>query len=308
MQSAEPRKLGLAEAGYSPEDPHLLAVLQLGLEPHHVEQTAKLIVLAQLHHRIRFDVWLMRIGEAERLHRSMAQRFASALGHHFDRQAAVEIRRCGLEIVKRNFVAGVKRVDKGVVLRARQRTIDVIGARAAGAGLVVARLKPRDVEVDRVAVDDRRNGIEERQRVFAGELRIVSASAGEVSGPVATDDVVPLRRRLGDFRPVDLDERLGFQRRGDRGGESVAIDGERAAGRQLVEIGRAHHQRVEPAHLGMQKADRAALSVIGAERIGTNQLGKVSGLVHGSRARRAHFVQHNRDAAARELPGGLGTR
>ena len=104
----------------------------------------------------------MRIGQAEWLHRAVAQRLAAALGHHFDRQAAVEIRRRRLEIVERDFVAGEQRVDEGVVLFARQRTIDVVGAGAAGAGLVVARLKPGDIEIDRVAVNDRRDSVEER--------------------------------------------------------------------------------------------------------------------------------------------------
>ena len=107
---------------------------------------------------------------------------------------------------------------------------------------------------------------------------------------------------------IDRDQRLGFQRAGDRGGETVAIDGERAAGRQLVAVGRAHHQRIEAAHFGMQKADGAALGIVGAERVGADQLGELSGLVCGGRAKRPHFVQHHWHAAARELPGGLGTR
>ncbi len=103
----------------------------------------------------------MRIGEAERLHRTVTQGLAPALGHDFDRQATVEIRRRYFEIVECNFVAGEQRIDEGVILRMRQRTIDVIRAGAAGAGFIVARLKPRHIEVDRVAVNDRRNGVEE---------------------------------------------------------------------------------------------------------------------------------------------------
>ena len=36
-----------------------------------------------------------------------------------------------------------------------------------------------------VAVNDRSDGVEERERILAGGLVIASASAGEVSGPVA---------------------------------------------------------------------------------------------------------------------------
>src|ERR1700704_4051198 len=49
-------------------------------------------------------------------------------------------------------------IDKGPILLARERAIDVIGARTAGTGLVIARLAPGDRHVDGVAVHDRRNG------------------------------------------------------------------------------------------------------------------------------------------------------
>ena len=136
----------------------------------------------------------------------------------------------------------------------------------------------------------------------------MSASAGEVSGPVAMMTLSHSGLWRGDFAAVDRDQRLGFERCGDRGGEAVAVDGERAAGRQLVAVGRVQHQRVEPAHFGMQKPDGAALGIVGAKRIGTDQFGELPGLVHRGGARGPHFVQHDRHAAARKLPGGLGTR
>ena len=49
MKPAEARELGLLQARNGAEDAHLLAVLELGLEAHHVEQGAELVVLAQLH-------------------------------------------------------------------------------------------------------------------------------------------------------------------------------------------------------------------------------------------------------------------
>ena len=107
VQAAEPRELGFAEAGYGPKNPHLLGMLELGLETDHVEQAAKLVVLAKLHHSVGFNLAPLRIGQAEWLHRAVAQRLAAALGHHFDRQAAVEIRRRCLEFVERDFVAAV---------------------------------------------------------------------------------------------------------------------------------------------------------------------------------------------------------
>src|SRR5215470_7574869 len=48
VEPAKPCELGIAKARNGPEDPHLLAMLQLGLEPHHIVERADGIVLPQL--------------------------------------------------------------------------------------------------------------------------------------------------------------------------------------------------------------------------------------------------------------------
>ena len=48
----------------------------------------------------------------------MTQRLAAALGHHLDRQAAVEIGRVGLPVLEVDLFAGKQRVDERVVLLA----------------------------------------------------------------------------------------------------------------------------------------------------------------------------------------------
>ena len=138
-------------------------------------------------------------------------------------------------------------------------------------------------------------------RSVVGERRRRQRAGGD-------DDVVPLGRRFENFLAADVDERLAFERRGDGGGKAVTIDRERAARRQLVGVGGVQHQRAEPAHLGMEEADGAAVRVVGAERVRADELGELLGFVHGSRTHRAHLMQHHRHAAARDLPGGLGTR
>ena len=148
VQAAEPGEFRVLQSGNGAENTHLLAVFQLGLEADHVEQRAELIVLAQLHHGVGLQVGLARIGQAERLHRAVAQRFAAALRHHLDRQATVEIRCRRLPFVKRCLVAADQRVDEGVVLFACERAVDVIGARAAGTGFVIARLEPGGIQID----------------------------------------------------------------------------------------------------------------------------------------------------------------
>src|ERR1700683_308479 len=116
VQAAESGEFRVGEPRNGPQDTRLLAMLQLGLEAHHVEQRAELVVLTQLYDRIRLCGWLSRIGQAERLHRAMAQRFPSALGHHFDRQAAFEVGRRGFEVVESRLVPRDQRIDEVVVL------------------------------------------------------------------------------------------------------------------------------------------------------------------------------------------------
>src|SRR4051794_23031956 len=104
MQPAEPGEFRAMKARDDAKDAQLLAVLELGLEADHVVERAEAVILAQLDHRIGLVLRSVRIGQAERLHRSVPQRLASALGHYLDRQAAVEIGR-RLPLVKADLVA-----------------------------------------------------------------------------------------------------------------------------------------------------------------------------------------------------------
>ena len=55
----------------------------------------------------------------------------------------------------------------------------------------------------------------------------------------------------------------------------------------------------------MEEANGAALRVVRTERVGTNQLGQLRGLVDRGRASGAHFVQNDGNTSARQLPSGL---
>ena len=116
MHAAEPGELRAFEPGNHAEDAALLAIFELGLEADDVEQRAERIVLPELDHGIGFDLRVMRVGEPDRLHRPVTEGLAAALGHHFDRQAAVEIGRA-LEFAELGLFRREKRVDEGLVLR-----------------------------------------------------------------------------------------------------------------------------------------------------------------------------------------------
>ena len=90
-------------------------------------------------------------------------------------------------------------------------------------------------------------------------------------------------------------------------GGALAVDGERTAGRHLMLIGRTHDERAEPAHLLVQEADRVVLAVVGAERVGADELGERAGLVRRRGVLGSHLVQHDRNAAGGDLPGSFGT-
>ena len=208
--------------------------------------------------------------------------------------------------MERDLVAGEQRIDEGVVLLARERAIDVVGAGAAGPGLVVARLEPGLAEIDRVAMHDRRDGVEK------GELRLrrsacatVAARSGEVSGPVAT---------------MTLSQSSGGSATSPRSSvisgcaSSAAVTAAEKPSRSTASappagtwllVGRAHDQRAEPAHFRMQQADRVVVLVVGAERVRADQFGKAVGLVGGRLPQRPHLVQRHRHAGLRQLPGGL---
>ena len=117
VDAAQPRELGILEAGNGAEDPHLLGVLQLGLEADDVPQRAERIVLAQLDDRVRPAAGA-RIVEADRLHRAVAQGVEPARRHHLDRHAAFEVGRVLLPLLELGLLALVQCGDEGVILLA----------------------------------------------------------------------------------------------------------------------------------------------------------------------------------------------
>ena len=154
---------------------------------------------------------------------------------------------------------------------------------------------------------DRRDGVEKCQRVLAGQRANTIGQCGRGEGTGRDNDAVPIRRRLRiSSRRISMSGSLSSAAV-IAAAKSFAVDGKRAARGQLVGVRSLHHQRTQPAHLGVKETDGAALSVVGAERVRADQLGELSGFMRRGRTNRAHFVQHHGHAAARDLPGGLGT-
>ena len=245
---------------------------------------------------------IVRIGEAERLHRAVAQRLAArarpsprSAGSRRNRASRLPIR--GTTVLSPASSASTK----AVVLLARQRAVDVVGAGAAGAGLVVARLEPGDRHVDRVAMHDRRDRVEEGERVLAGEAaRSASASAGEVRGPVATmtlsqsaggsGDLLAPRSRSADARSSAA---VTAAEKPSRSTASAPPAGTwwASAARMISEPSRRISSCSRPTALVSRSSERNELEQTSSA--------SPSVLCAAVVRTRPHLVQHDRHAAAR---------
>ena len=106
----------------------------------------------------------------------------------------------------------------------------------------------------------------------------------------------------------ELNQRMSGNGRRYRVGKSVTVNRQSAAGRHLVCVGSAHDERAEPAHFLVQQADGVVLRVVGTKRIRADELGAAVSLVNRRASFRPHFVQHDRNACLRKLPGCLRAR
>ena len=137
--------------------------------------------------------------------------------------------------------------------------------------------------------------------------RLGESGRGEGTG--GHDHAVPvLGRQARHFGALQRHQRMGEQRFLHGRREAVAVDGERAAGRQLVGIGRAHDQRARAPHLLVQETDGVVLRIVGAEGVGADELGEIFGEMCLGAAHGSHLVQHHRHAGLGELPRGFAAR
>ena len=158
-------------------------------------------------------------------------------------------------------------------------------------------------------MDDRRDGIEKRQGFLAGQRLDCLGERRRGEGAGGNDDAVPvLGGQAGDLGAIDGDQRFGFQGGLNAAREMIPVDRQRAARRDTMRVGGSQDERVRPPHFLMQQPDGARVRIVGAKRVGTDQLGQPVGLVRFRAAMGAHFVQDHRHPGARDLPGGFRAR
>src|SRR5215475_3692927 len=193
---AEADEFGVLQPGYHPQNTPLGAVFDVALEPDDVVSASHQILQPQLHTGVGLPP-RTRIDEPDRLHRPEAQSVAPAPRYLFYRQTALEellfiLGHVAHALVRLDFLRRHQRVIKPVVLLLRHRTVDVVVA-----SLAVARRPEDDVVIDRFAVDDRRNRVEEIKVALSCQSanRLDQRGRGErpgrdhrnVLGPVSVD-------------------------------------------------------------------------------------------------------------------------
>ncbi len=247
-----------------------------------------------------------RIAQAHRLHRPEAQRLLAPFRHHFDGQAALEIGRRFFPLLELGFLAGDQRRDEGAILRLVQRAIDVVRAVSRRTHLVIAGLEPGDGEIDRLAMHDGRDGVEEGERVFAGQRADRFGECRRRERPRCDDGGAPIfRRQAADLFAHDLDIGMLFERARDRRRETMAVDSQCASRRQFVRIGRPQHQRTCAAHLFVKQADGVVFPIVRTKRIGTDKFGEPVRLMRVGSPKRSHLMQHDVRTGLSRLPRGF---
>src|SRR5574337_1159082 len=102
MDGAISKELGAAEAGNRSKDPTLLAPLQAGLKPHHVEHGPFSVLQSELHNGVG-PASGPGIDQAHRFHRTEPQGILAPSRQHFDREAPFEISRLFEGMDRREF-------------------------------------------------------------------------------------------------------------------------------------------------------------------------------------------------------------
>jgi hypothetical protein len=157
-------------------------------------------------------------------------------------------------------------------------------------------------------MDDRRDGVEEGERILARQIADGFGQRRRGQRPGGDDDAVPVfRRQAGDLARTMLTSGWAA---------SVAVTAaekpSRSTARAPIQPApdalSASAMMSEPSAASPDAAGpRHCCRVIGAETVGTDQFGQPVGLVRVGAMRSAHLMQDHGDAGLGDLPGGFGT-
>src|SRR5258705_10302908 len=168
MDAPIPEKLRVLETGNSAEDPLLRPGFEPRLKTNQVPHLRDSIFLPQLHYGVRLTPGASPgINQSNWLHGPKPEGLGSPLGHLLDGKAALEVRDLVELMAGHVLLAGDQLGDERFVLWLRERRVPVVVSPA----LAVARGLEQTAVVERVGGDDRRDGVEERERFHAEPRR-----------------------------------------------------------------------------------------------------------------------------------------
>src|SRR5690606_13002043 len=148
-----------------------------------------------------------------------------------------------LPLAEFGFLTGKQCVDEALVLLLVERAVDIVGSGPARTGLVIARLPPGDRHIDRLVMDDRRYGIEEGEGILTCQLKDCLAQGGRCQRSRRDNDVVPLLRwQPRNLAALDRDVWQRSKASRHLGRKTIAVDGQRSAGWQLMSIPGSHDE------------------------------------------------------------------
>ncbi len=133
-----------------------------------------------------------------------------------------------------------------------------------------------------------------------------SASAPLVSGPLATIQMASSVSAVTSSRRSSISGSAEMAAV-TSSAKTVAIHGEGVPARNAGGLRGAQQQRIQAAQFLFEQPGRGGFG-LALQRVAAHQFGEAIGLVRGGGPHRAHFVQHARNSAARDLPRGFACR
>ena len=163
MQTAVPKEFRLFETGDHAKDAPLFRIREFCLESDHIVTGSMDVLGAQLHDRTGTGArpWII---QSDRFQRTELHRLASPFRHHFDGNATLEVRDF-LEVLRLNFFRRDNGVIKCIIGHLIHRAIQIIIP-----SFSVSRRAKRDIHIDGIGINNRRNCIKECKVLLVSQL------------------------------------------------------------------------------------------------------------------------------------------
>ena len=244
-----------------------------------------------------------RVGQSDRLERTVAERIIPAPCHDLDRHTALKhlqlLLQIPVKLLERRLLGTNQCLIECIVLLTCHGAVDIIRV-----PLVVAGRKEGDIHIDGGSVHNGRHRVKEVQSV-SGKVRPYICRH-RVGGQRSRCDNGNLPvRDSGHLLLHDCDAGIGTELFRNIRRESVPVYRQCRAGGNLRGACRLHDERAHPGQFFLEQSDGVAHPV-GAQGVGADQLRKPPAVVGRRHLVRLHLMQNNVNSLSRRLPCSLG--